>query len=58
MWKPFQKAADEDEHIHIHSHVRLTETRQKTYEAAFGNRIHSTQAAYWKNPPVLLQQSQ
>jgi hypothetical protein len=32
----------------IHSDVRLIETRQKTYEAAFGNPIHSTQAAYRK----------
>jgi hypothetical protein len=42
---------------YIHGHVRLTETRQKIHEAAFGNPIHSTQAAYWKNLPVLLQQS-
>jgi hypothetical protein len=42
---------------YIHGHVRLTETHQQTYEAAFGNPIHITQAAYWKKPPVLLQQS-
>jgi hypothetical protein len=33
---------------YIYSHVQLTETRQYTYKAAFGNLIHSTQAAYWK----------
>jgi hypothetical protein len=43
---------------YIYGHVQLTETRQKTYEAAFRNPIHSTQAAYWKKPQVLLQQSQ
>jgi hypothetical protein len=39
---------------YIYSHVQLTETRQYTYEAAFGNLIHSTQAAYWKKPTSAL----